>query len=206
MWRGSPAGLQCLMAFLTLVAILSAVSCGGEEEGAASAVVEVKSAVPSGAVLAEKAEVGKSLQSEGWVVTLVEQPELTKQLGSGTAVETTDFGDEGFGWEGIRTAEGMWLILTVQVTNDTGDLAMLPKPLLKVADAEGGEYGRAGHTVHAPLISADERWERLENSLAQWVFETNLPREGPLVFDVPEEATGLKLVMEGADDTIDLGF
>ena len=156
---------------------------------------------------AESAEVGKTLQGEGWAVMLVDPPELTKQLGSGTADETMDMGGgEGMGRVGIRIAEGMWLILIVEATNGTGDLAMLPKSLLKVTDAQGGEYGRTGMMVHDPLINADERWERQENQLIQWVFEANLPREGPLVFDVPEEATGLKLVMEGTDEAIDLGF
>lgn len=158
-------------------------------------------------ITTEAGEVGKSLQSNGWTVTLAAQPELMKQLGSGSASETMDMGGgEGSGRVGVRIAEGMWLILTVEVTNDTGDLAMLPKDLLKVTDAQGDEYARAGITVHAPLVNADDRWTRQENQLIQWVFETEIPRQGPLVFEVPEGALGLKLVMEGTDETLDLGF
>ena len=156
---------------------------------------------------AEDGEVGKSLQPEGWVITLVDQPEMSKQVGSGTAVERTDMGEEGGGRSGMRIAEGMWLVLTVEVTNGTGDLAMLPKKLLIVTDAQGGEHELAGLKVHAPLINADDRWEDQQtNQLAQWVFDEGGSRGGPLVFDVPEDATGLKLTAEGTDDTIDLGF
>ena len=156
---------------------------------------------------AEDGEVGKSLQSEGWVITLVDQPEMSKQVGSGTAVERTDMGEEGGGRSGMRIAEGMWLVLTVEVTNDTGDLAMFPSKLLMVTDAQGGEYGLAGLKVHAPLINADDRWEdQQQNQLVQWVFDDGGLRGGPFVFDVPEDVTGLKLTAKGTDDAIDLGF
>ena len=202
MWRGRSdrprSDAMCLVVPVTLALVLSAVSlpaCGSD------------ATATSQTTTSEAGEVGKSLQSNGWTVTLVDQPELTKQLGSGTGDETMDMGGgEGMGRVGVRIAEGMWLSLTVEITNDTGDLAMLPRILPKVADVQGGEYQRAGMMVQDPLINADERWERQENQLIQWVFETNLPREGPLVFDVPEKATGLKLVMEGTDETIELGF
>lgn len=158
-------------------------------------------------VTADSAEVGKTLLGEGWSVTLVGQPELTKQLGSGTATQATGMGDSGSGQTGVRVAEGMWLILTAEITNESEDLAMLSGNLVKVVDAQETEHSSAGQKVHAPLIHADERWEgQQENQLIQWVFETGVPREGPLVFDVPEDAAGLKLTMKGTAETIDLGF
>ena len=157
---------------------------------------------------ADGAEVGKTLQGEGWAVTLVDQPELTKQVGSGTAVERTDMGEDGTGQTGMREAEGLWLILAVEVTNDTGDLAMLARKVLKVTDGEGSEYQRAGvGEAVGPLIWADDRWEgQKENQLADNVFDVGQTREGPLVFDVPEDAGGFTLVMEGTEEVISLGF
>ena len=80
--------------------------------------------------------------------------------------------------------------------------------VLKVSDSQGNQYEPIGvRQAVGPLINDDERWEsQQKNQLMQWVFEDELPRQGPLVFDVPEEATGLKLMMEGTDETIDLGF
>lgn len=156
---------------------------------------------------ADNAQVGTTLQAEGWAITLLEPPELTKKVGSGTAVERTDMGEFGGGQTGIREAEGIWLVLSVTATNNTGDLGMLPKRLLKVTDAQGGEHQRAGIKIIAPLIWADERWEgQMQNQLIDYVFEVGGSRDGPLAFDVPEGATGLTLVMEGTDETIDLGF
>ena len=36
---------------------------------------------------------------------------------------------------------------------------MLPKTLRPVTGAQGGGHERSGLKVHAPLVSADERWE-----------------------------------------------
>ena len=193
--RGSRLHMGPIYGWVAIWLCVSLISaCSGED-----ATREVRTA--------DSSEVGKVLLGEGWEMSLVDQPELAKQVGSGSAVSTSGMGESGSGQTGIRIAEGMWLILTVEVTNSTGDLAMLPKDLLKVMDAQGGEHERAGQKVHAPLIHADERWgSQQENQLIQWVFETGLPREGPLVFDVPADASGLKLVMGGTGETIDLGF
>ena len=63
-----------------------------------------------------------------------------------------------------------------------------------------------GLTVHYPHIYSDERWMKDENQLRQIVMDAGEAREGPLIYDVPEDATGLILVMEGTDETLDLGF
>ena len=37
-------------------------------------------------------------------------------------------------------------------------------------------------------------------------FGDDVALDGPLIYEVPEDATGLKLVMRGTDETIDLGY
>ena len=157
---------------------------------------------------ADSGEVGKTLQGEEWVVTLLGQPQMSKTVGSGTAVERTDMGEDGTGQTGIREAKGMWLVLALEVTNDTGDLAMLGKRVLKVVDSQGEVYERAGvREAIGPLIWADERWVgQKENQLADNVFDVGQAREGPLAFDVPEGASGFTLMMEGTEEVIGLGF
>ena len=184
-----PVGLLGICLCVTLIS-----ACSSEE-----ATPEVR--------VSESAEVGKTLQAGGWVVTLLAQPELTKQLGSGSGTETTGGMSEGGGQTGVRIADGLWLIVTIEMVNDSGDFAMYPKGLLTVTDAQGNEYEVGTRKVIGPLINADDRWEgQSQNQLINWVFEVGLPREGPLVFDVAEDATGLTLVMEGTEESIDLGF
>ena len=106
-----------------------------------------------------------------------------------------------------HASESDWTLVRKLEYNDSGDFAMYPKDLLTVTDAQGTEYEVGNRKVIGPLINADDRWEgQTQNQLINWVFEVGLPREGPLVFDVPEDASGLKLVMEGTDEIIDLGF
>ena len=159
--------------------------------------------------MTDSADVGKSLRAQGWVVTLIEQPQQRKQVGSEEGAfpggsEADHFVSHGF--SSMPEAEGMWLILGLELTNQSGDLAMLSNKLLKVADSQGREVTLEGITVHSPHIWSDERWMKEENQLIQVVMHDGEVREGPLIYDVPEDATGLKLVMQGTDDTIDLGF
>ena len=184
----------CLVTCLC-VAILAA--CGGEGDPMAKVVTS------------DSADVGKSLRAEGWVVTLFEQPRQRKQVGSVEGAfpggsESDHFVAAGF--SSMPEAEGMWLILPIELTNESGDLAMLSIRLLTVVDDQGREASLAGITVHSPHIWSEERWMKEENQLMQVVMYDAEVRQGPLIYDVPEDATGLKLVMQGTDDTVDLGF
>ena len=99
-------------------------------------------------ITADSPDVGKSLRAQGWVATLIEQPQQRKQVGSeeGT-LPGLDQSDHytAAGFSSMPEAEGMWLILGIELANDTGDLAMLSTRLLKVTDAQGGRihHGRA---------------------------------------------------------------
>ena len=192
---------QRWLILVALVLAVSAAGCGSEEGEQEAGPQEL-------VVKAQNAEVGKTLEAQDWSIGLINQPEQTKQVGSGAAAAMTDEADGFGGRSGVREAEGVWLILTVEMVNATGDLAFIPKSLLMVTDAEGGQYPPAkAREAVAPLINADDRWESQEkNQLIQWVFDTDVALQGPMVFDVPEDATGLELVMEGTDETIDLGF
>lgn len=154
---------------------------------------------------ADSADVGKSLQAQGWVVTLADQPELHKEVGSGTGAGV-GMGTEGVGRSGVKEAEGLWLVLPVELSNETGDLALFPMKLTTVADGQGNSYALQPMPVHSSLVWADERWGKIENQLVNNVLEAEVTYEGPLVYDVAEDATGLKLIMEGTDETFNLGF
>lgn len=172
-----------------LVCVVSLPACAG---GA--------TATPS-TITSEGGEIGKSLQSDGWTVTLIDQPVQTKQVGTGTANTYSDWGDVGH-----RLAEGVWLIASIQITNGSGDMAFLPKNLLKVIDAQGRDYSASSRSVHGIHVWSAERWGNEENQLVQNPIDSAETREGPLIFDVAEDATSLELTMDGTEDTIKLGF
>ena len=193
--RGGRTPAMVCLALCLCVVVASA--CGGE--GNPLDVVHIT----------DDADVGKSLQADGWVVTLIEKPQQRKQVGSeeGTLPGLDQSGHyAAAGFSSMPEAEGMWLILGIELANDTGDLAMLSKRLLTVTDAQGSVYDMQPLPIHYPHIYDDERWMKQENQLMQVVMDADNVREGPLIYDVPEEATGLTLVMKGTDETIDLGF
>ena len=188
--------IVCLLLFIC-VAVVAACASDGEAAPRAG---------PASALnVADSAEVGRTLDADGWVVTLVEPPEQRKEVGSGD-VDIVSAHYEQYGFTSVVTTEGWWLILGLEVTNDTGDMALVPAKLLKVADAQGREYLLQGKMTTFAVIWTDERWMKEECYLFSDAVDDGVTLTGPLVFDVPEDATGLKLVMKGSDETIGLGF
>ena len=187
----------CLVSWLCVAV---AAACAGGDGGAAP------QAGPASAMnVADGAEVGKTLEADGWIVTLVERPEQRKEMGSGD-VDIVSAHYEQYGFTSVVTTEGWWLILGLEVTNDTGDMTLVPTKLLKVSDAQGREYLLQGKMIVFPVIWTDERWMKEECYLFSDAVDNGVTLTGPLVFDVPEDATGLTLVMKGTDETINLGF
>ena len=198
------------VALLVATLVLGAVSCGGDVSQEAAAPEPAGKEPLAPIVVAENAEVGKVVRSEEWAIVLEGQPEQTKIVGTGEDVDSSSFrhsSDPGLGQRGNEEAEGVWIVLPVEITNESGDLAMLSKRQFAVVDDKGGEYPVGETTVlFVTILGSGGRWETVqEHQLIQFVFESGDTRTGPLVFDVPEDATGLKLMMEGSEEAIDLG-
>ena len=176
------------------------VACAGDDGGA------VSQAGPSSAMnIAGGAEVGKTLSADGWVVTLVEPPEQRKEIGSGD-VDIVSPHYEQYGFTSVVTTEGWFLIVGLEVTNNTGDMALVPSKLVKVTDAQDREYLVQGKMIVFPVIWTDERWMKEECYLFSDAVDDGVTLTGPLVYDIAADATGLTLVMKGTGETIDLGF
>ena len=154
-------------------------------------------------VASESAEIGATIEADGWRVTLIELPEQIKSLGERV---------EGGGWwsgysrEGAETAEGIWLICPVELTNTGAEMRILPSKLLKATDAQGREFTLSLLPAHHIAIWTTERWMSEDNQLVQNAIDVGMPKEGPMIFDVAEDSTGLRLTAEGIEESIDLGF
>ena len=147
------------------------------------------------------AEIGKAIQSRQWEITLVDSAVMVAQVGSGTAKmrKYFDFG--------IREAEGLFLIVPVQLTNGADEMRMFTSKSsqLIVTDAQGRETPLAGAPVNATAAYDDERWGEQENQLVQNPMKAGVTWEGPVVFDVPADATGLRMSFVGSDDALIVG-
>ena len=181
----------CLLAG-TLACVSSLTACAGGEDSRFAA-----------AIASDSAEIGATIEAEGWLVTLIEPPEQIKSLGERV---------EGGGWwsgylrEGAETAEGIWLICPVELTNAGAEMRILSSKLLKATDAQGREFKLSLLPAHHIAIWTDERWMNEANQLVQNVIEVGVPMEGPMIFDVAKDSTGLSLTAEGIEELIALGF
>jgi hypothetical protein len=136
---------------------------------------------------ADEADIGKTLQASGWEVTLSALPEKSDVVG-----------EEGITYQ----PQGVYVIVFLEVTNTNDDILLFPPKLPVVTDSQGREYLS---TTSTPQFAY---WQsRMDLEL---LIDSPVPggatRNTFLLFDVATDAQGLVLSLEGAEDTIDLGY
>jgi hypothetical protein len=135
---------------------------------------------------AEDVEIGKTLQGGDWSAVLTQPPEQAKIVGEGNIT---------------YQAEGTYLIVFIKVTNSGQALQVVPRELLKVIDGQNQEFEAVKSAVQVAYILPRKMELLLDSPLP-----AGESRESVIIYDVPTDATGLKLIMEGGGDTIALGF
>ena len=189
---------------LALMLVVGAASCGGGGAGEAPVLELV--------VKAEDAAVGETIISDAWEVTLLDAPEQMERVGNESMGDLLQYMGEGTfqGGQSLSdvdvTAKGVYIVCGIEIVNISDEAQYLSTTVLKVVDSAGEEYFAEGRVPHVVYVWITERWMDKSNELIPGVMEIGEPREGPVIFDVPEDATGLVLMIEGADGTIDLGF
>ena len=181
-----------LFALLTWVWVLGVTGCTGEPSPPTLA---MDTAQGSG--------VGEAIASEDWAVTLIGQPYKTETVGKGT-----NCGPYSAHVGCLRAAEGVWLIALVRLTNQASDLKFVPRAMLLVTDGIGREFILASRNAHADYLweIEEDRWEPTVNQIPDNMLDSGASIEGPIIFDVPEDATGLRLQLKGSSAGIELGF
>ena len=180
-------GLACLVALA---------ACGGD--GAATT-PDTKTA--------ENAAVGKSVASNLWEITLVDQPYLVKQCGAGTSSTYGSSSTEQDWDTDVQIAEGIFLIAPVQLTNGADEMRMFTKSTgLVVTDGQDQEISLSRFTVHKTCVYFYERWGANENYLVDNPIDAGVTWEGPVIFDVPEGASGFVMSFGESDGSVDLGL
>lgn len=146
-------------------------------------------------VKADSAGVGEMLQSQEFEITLLDLPEMRDQVGGNVKGDLTP-----------RFANGMFVVLTVQVTNHADESRILPARVFQVRDEQDRSFRVEHGWIHRDFVWADERWMSDDNYIPQNFLDSGATRDGPLIYDIAKDSTGLSLVIEDGDASIDLGF
>jgi len=177
--------------FLMTALLISLVACGSK-------------ATPTPAVTtAKNAEVGKSLESQDYELTLVDQPYEAKLVGGlvpGGGQLLTEYETV------VREPKGIWLIVPVKLTNHSEEVRVLSKDAFVVKDAQGREFQVGGRLEHQAHVFEMDRWKSNDNYLVENPMSSGQTREGPLIWDVAKDSTGLRMTADGTEESFGLGF
>ncbi|MBV7327467.1 hypothetical protein KFU94_04240 [Chloroflexi bacterium TSY] len=160
---------------------------------------------PPTPVPAENAAVGKTILSDDWEITLLDQPSKDGVIGDEPEANIQTISQYE---QAARTADGVWVIVPIKLVNVGNEENMLMQTTIQIEDDQGRQYKIGDRLVHHAQVwlSDVERWGDRSNQLVQNVQDTGVEREGPAIFDVADDATGLRLILKGTDESIDLGF
>ena len=157
--------------------------------------------------LEEGTEVGGVLRSDAWEVEI-----------TGLAGKDTLLGDEGedsglaqvsqYETSAQPAQRGEWVIVPIRLKNLAGEDMLLLVRTLRLRDDQGNEYELGKRNVHLAYIfyTDPETYGEQSNQHVQHVFETDEERLGPAIFDVPVDATGLVMILEGAEGELTIGY
>lgn len=152
-------------------------------------------------------EIDSSLKSDNWEVTVV-----------GYAGKDVILGDEGedaglaqvtqYESSAQHADRGTWVVVPVRIRNVLGEENLLFSRSLRLRDDQGNEYPLSHRNVHISFIfyTRSDEYGSDDNMIVQNVFDTDEERVGPAIFDVPVDATGLVMVLEGAEGSIATGY
>ena len=176
-----------------LVVTCFALAVGGCKSEAGTGLSEVRAS--------DDAEIGASITARDWHVTLIEPPQLMKRASGPDGDTEWDLREPG-----ADVAEGIWLVCPVQVANNSDEIRMLPAKLFRATDEQGREFQMTDKVAHFIRIWSTERWMSSDNQLISNTMDVAVSREGPFIFDVAEDSTGLRLTADGIEESISLGF
>ena len=135
----------------------------------------------------ENVEIGKTISADGWEITVTAPTEKTELIGEGQIV--------------YQSEEGTFIVVFVKATNNTSVLQVVPRDLFLVVDSQGREYEATKSAIQVGYGLQTGMTILLDAPMK--VGET---RESLLTYDLPTDASELKLTIKGTDQAIALGF
>ena len=176
------ASTRCLSTNVTvagLVFLLCATGLTACARGAAGTPTPVVAA-------AEKAEIGKAVRSGDWEVTLAGPAEKIKVVGEGDIT---------------YQAQGTYVVVPIRVTNKGTEMQLIPRTLLRLKDGQDREFEPTTSSIQVAYVLPRGIEPLLDSPMA-----ADASRESIIMFDVPTDASGLKLTVAGVEETLGLGF
>lgn len=143
---------------------------------------------PASAGVSGKTEVGKVVKAGDWEIAVTGPAEKVKVVGQ-TEINIT------------YQASGIYVVVPVKVANVGKEMAVVPRELLTVKDGQGREFQACHSTIQAAYILPRKMDLLLDSPLGQ-----GATRETVALFDVPTNATGLRMCLQGTDTSVELGF
>jgi len=135
-----------------------------------------------------QADISKSVVVEGWKITLTGVPDEAPVVGTGGVTHAAQ--------------NGTFVIIPATVTNQNTDILLFPDGLLVLKDSQGREFPPTGSTPQFAYLQAQPDKDMLMDS----PVPAGGTRDTVLIFDVPEDARGLVMVVKPTGDTFKLGY
>src|SRR5262249_35703724 len=95
---------------------------------------------------------------------------------------------------------GVFIIVFLKITNLSGDQQVVPRDLFKISDGQGQEFKATKSAIQVAYVLKKGLQPLLDSPIAG-----KQTRESVVIFEMPAEATGLQLHMQGANETLALG-
>lgn len=134
----------------------------------------------------ENVDIGSTLQAGGWEVELLGPPERVKVIGEGDIT---------------YQATGDYLVVFARVSNRGDTMQVVGRDLFVALDAQGQAYKPVKSAVQIAYVLQHGMEPSLDSPLA-----AGKSRDSVVIFDVPTDATGLTLGLNGAEGALKLGF
>ncbi len=177
--RGWPARHPIITGIIVLVILVTVIgmasSSGSKSNGNSGSANSAASGNSSSQV--ETATVGQTVTDGDLAFTV-------QSIRSATTLRTSSFEE--------KTAQGIYYILTVQIKNNGKDTKTINASDFKVTDSKGRNYDYSNDGQTAMEITNGGA-----TSFFLQQIQPSLSVTGKIVFDVPKDATGLKLLAQG---------
>ena len=96
----------------------------------------------------------------------------------------------------------------VELTSRASELKMISSSVFLAEDDQGNEFSPVGPLIHIEYLweSDEDRWDQMANQIPGNMLDSGDSIEGPLIYDVPVDGSGMRLKLKEGLGVIELGI